>query len=91
MDYIPQQPKVEQPKSEYVLVDDMTHIPAPKRGPQSITIVRYDEEGKKQEVQVKVPYLPKNNCKKCYGRGYIGFDVKTRYPLPCVKCYPPRH
>ena len=26
---------------------------------------------------------PKIGCKKCYGRGYEGFDSKTKMPIPC--------
>ena len=26
---------------------------------------------------------PKSDCKKCYGRGYIGRDSKTKAPIPC--------
>jgi len=26
---------------------------------------------------------PLDGCKKCYGRGYIGFDSKTKFPVPC--------
>jgi len=28
---------------------------------------------------------PKKNCPKCYGRGFIGIDKKTRQRVPC-KC-----
>jgi hypothetical protein len=31
---------------------------------------------------------PKNSCKKCYGRGYIGKDSVTKMPLPCSCIYP---
>jgi hypothetical protein len=90
MDYTPQQPKVEQSQPEYVLVDDVTHKPAPKRGPQTITVVKYDEKGVKQTVEIRVPWLPKPNCKHCRGRGYIGFNVGSGGAIPCGKCYPPQ-
>ena len=91
--YTPQAPKQQPPpKSEYVLVEDVTGLPAPKRGPQTIKVVRYvkDKDGKdvKQEAQIKVPYAPKDNCKKCYGRGYIGFESVSGKVMPCRKCYP---
>lgn len=90
MDYIPKPPtQPPQPKPEYELVDDVTHKPAPKRGPQTIEISREDENGKLVTIKVKVPHEPKPNCKKCYGRGYIGFDNKTKMPIACYKCYPP--
>lgn len=28
---------------------------------------------------------PKKDCKKCYGRGYIGLDSETDFPIMC-KC-----
>lgn len=31
---------------------------------------------------------PKSNCKKCFGRGYIGFEVKTNVPIACKCIYP---
>lgn len=30
-------------------------------------------------------WYAKTNCYKCYGRGYIGRDVKNDYKIPC-KC-----
>lgn len=26
---------------------------------------------------------PKKNCKKCYGRGFIGYDHQTGFPIAC--------
>lgn len=91
--YTPQAPKPQAaPKSEYVLVDDVTGKPPPKRGPQTIKVIRYvkDKEGKdvKQESQVRVPFAPKDNCKKCHSRGYIGFEATSGKLIPCRKCYP---
>lgn len=91
--YTPQAPKQQAPpKSEYVLVEDVTGLPTPKRGPQTIKVVKYakDESGKdvKHEAELKVPFAPKANCKKCYGRGYIGFKANTAEVIPCLKCYP---
>ncbi len=34
-----------------------------------------------KKIKVK-DYIDKN-CKKCHGRGYIGFTVKNRLPFPC--------
>ena len=31
---------------------------------------------------------PRSGCKKCYGRGYIGWDNKTKAPIPCNCIYP---
>lgn len=81
LEYIPQPPKQQSaPKAEYVLVKDVTGKPPMARGPQILT----DSKGHK----VKVPFPPNPKCKKCYGRGYIGYDSKTHLPLPCHKCYP---
>lgn len=30
---------------------------------------------------------PKSNCKKCYGRGYVGTNIKTGKVVPCSCCY----
>lgn len=31
---------------------------------------------------------PKRSCKKCFGRGYIGFDItNNRSPIPCMCIY----
>lgn len=80
MDYIPTTPPINNSMPEYVLVDDVTHKPVPKRGPQIIT----DKKGNK----VNVPWPPKASCKKCYGRGYIGHNALTDELMPCRKCYP---
>lgn len=100
MEYVPQQPKQQPaPKSEYVLVEDVTGKPIPKRGPQVLKAyteerVVNEETGKQERKQVilefKVPYPPKEGCKKCYGRGYQGV-VKAGQQhgvLICRKCYP---
>lgn len=67
----------QEPKPEYVLVNDVTGPPVP-RGPQILEIY-----GQK----VRVPHPPKENCKKCYGRGYIGRDAATGMIIFCHKCY----
>jgi hypothetical protein len=33
---------------------------------------------------------PRGGCKKCYGRGYIGWDSVTKAPIPCHCIYPPK-
>lgn len=32
---------------------------------------------------------PKKNCNKCYGRGYVSMDSKTKQPIPCKCIFPP--
>jgi len=92
MDYIPQtipQPQPSQPSQPtYELKKDVTGKPPEKRGPQELTAIRMDRDGKQVKFQFKVPYPPKSKCKKCYGRGYIGFDAHTGNVFPCRKCYP---
>lgn len=31
---------------------------------------------------------PNPNCKKCYGRGYLGRKADTGEPIPCTCIYP---
>jgi len=33
---------------------------------------------------------PKKNCRKCYERGYIGFNVGDKMPIPCPCMFPPK-
>jgi hypothetical protein len=81
LEYTPQAPKQQpSPPVEYALVKDVTGKPPVLRGPQVLT----DARGHK----VKVPFPPNSKCKKCYGRGYVGYDVKSKLPMPCRKCYP---
>lgn len=76
----PAPPKAPIAPTEYVLVDDVTHKPIPVRGPQLL------DNGMGQKM--KVPFPPRNNCKKCHGRGFVGTDSKTKTILVCRKCYP---
>lgn len=71
-----------EPQTEYKLVRTLTGNPvAPKpNGP----VILEDKEGNK----LRAPYPPRASCKSCYGRGFIGKDVKTNQLLPCRKCYP---
>ena len=79
-DYTPPTINPTQVPVTYDLVKDVTGKPAPKRGPQILKDIKGN--------QMKVPYPPKINCKKCYGRGYIGTDVITNELIVCRKCYP---
>ena len=92
IEYTPTQPKKETPKPEYVLVEDVTGKPPPKRGPQILEALRYvkDKDGKEQKeiTKFKTPYPPKPYCKKCFGRGYIGFEPRSGNIYLCKKCYP---
>lgn len=89
MDYIPQTPPSQPaPQPTYELKKDVTGNPPEPRGPQMMIAMTQDENGNQQKVQFRVPYPPKKNCKKCYGRGYIGFNTQTGNVIGCLKCYP---
>jgi hypothetical protein len=70
---------MEETKPTYELVKDVTGKSPKARGPQVINAYGYE---------IKVPHPPKDNCKKCYGRGYIGQEAKTHLIIMCKKCYP---
>lgn len=91
IEYTPQQPKQQAPpKSEYVLVEDVTGKPPPKRGPQVLKAYTQDKNRKAVTLDFKVPYPPKAKCKKCFGRGYIGIVTVGEQQGICIckKCYP---
>ena len=73
--------------TEYVLVDDVTHEPPPKRGPFILTVPIEDDKGKPTTMQIQVPNPAKASCNKCHGRGYIGVDTKSGKVLLCHRCY----
>lgn len=81
MDYIPKEtPQAASPPPSYELKKDVTGQTPEKRGEQIIT----DKNGN----NVKLPYPPKVKCKQCWGRGYLGTNVKTGRFVICRKCYP---
>jgi hypothetical protein len=93
--YTPPQAKKEAPKQEYVLVNDVTGKPPPKRGPQVLKAYTEEKDKETKErkqvvLEFKVPYPPKANCKKCFGRGYAGIITvgKQHGVCICKKCYP---
>jgi len=56
--------------------------------PTSGTIKTYDtkeefDEDMKKGIFVPVDRPPSKNCKACYGRGYIGRDIRINLYLPC--------
>lgn len=90
---------MEQAKSEYVLVDTVVGKPKDiKRGPQVLKAIWYEknETGKdiKKEIEFRVPFPPNKDCKKCYGRGYVGLtNVEStmgsvKQVVICTKCFP---
>ena len=93
--YTPSQAKKEAPKQEYVLVNDVTGQPPIKRGPQVLKAYAQEKnketkERKQVVFEFKVPYPPKEKCKRCYGRGYEGIvSVGDKHGVCiCKKCYP---
>ena len=68
-----------EPQVEYQLENTVIGKPKPS-GP----VVLEDKEGNK----LKAPWPPKENCKRCFGRGYVGKDTATKELIPCRKCYP---
>ncbi len=90
MEYTPATPKQADAKPEYELKQDVSKAGPVKRGPQVINIIRYNEKNEKQTIPIKVPYAPKPKCNTCFGRGYIGVDLKTGRVVICKRCYPMR-
>lgn len=90
IEYVPKEPKKEEPKSSYILVNDVTGKPPAIRGPQVLKAVTTDLSGSRLDIPFKVPYPPKANCKKCFGRGYRGIQTVggQKGILYCKKCYP---
>jgi len=96
IEYTPQPPKQQAPpKPEFVLVEDVTGKPIPKRGPQVLKAYTEEKDKKTKErkqivLQFKVPYPPKEKCKRCYGRGYEGTVSYQGQHAVCIckKCYP---
>jgi hypothetical protein len=33
--------------------------------------------------------LIKENCNKCYGRGFVGYNTTYKHYVPCLKCFKP--
>jgi len=91
IEYTPQQPKQQAPpKPDYVLVEDVTGKPIPKRGPQVLKAYTQNKKREPVILEFKVPYPPKEKCKRCKGRGYEGIVTKgeQRGICICKKCYP---
>lgn len=64
---------------QYTLEKTVTGTPNPT-GPVEL----HDTQGNK----LRAPWPPKKNCKRCYGRGFVGRDSQTNQLVPCRKCYP---
>jgi hypothetical protein len=45
-----------------------------------------DELNNLQEGEIPLSCPPKRNCKKCYGRGYVGKDRLKSIYQPCTQC-----
>lgn len=80
MEYTPKISTPNVPAPCYELKKDVTGKAPEKHGEVILT----DRNG----TNVKLPYPPKSDCKRCYGRGRIGTNVKTGRIIICQKCYP---
>lgn len=88
--YTPQQPRVAPPPPpQYELKKDISGQPPVSRDISYIEVLIPDKKHKdtRIKVKVKVPFLPKNNCNVCYGRGYVGYVPNLDKVLLCHKCY----
>ena len=47
--------------------------------------VTEDELDNLDQFQIPIKAKPSGSCKKCHGRGYIGFDIHKKYYSMC-KC-----
>ena len=89
MDFTPTPQKpIAPPPPEYVLTTDVTGEEPVQRGVQTLYAVTQNEKGEQIKVKFKAPFAPKAKCKRCYGRGYVGFMVDSGNIIPCRKCYP---
>lgn len=79
MEYAPKVNQTPPAAPSYELKQDVTGKPPEKRGPFTLK----DKNG----TEIKLPYPPKPNCKKCYGKGYLGTDAITGKLVICGKCY----
>lgn len=48
--------------------------------------VEEDEVKNLDANQIPLHKKPNSNCKKCYGRFYMGYDPNKKYYIPCPKC-----
>ena len=48
--------------------------------------VEPDEIKNLDKSQVPLTTKPKSNCKKCFGRFYVMYEIKKKYYIPCPKC-----
>lgn len=89
--YTPQQPQAAPvPSPQYELKTDVTGESPPVRGEIFIEVLVPDKNNARQKVKVRVPQLPNPRCKLCYGKGYVGFEIKSQKILFCHKCYKPK-
>lgn len=44
-----------------------------------------DELDNLDDFQIPLSKKPNSSCKKCYGRGYLGFDIHKKY-YPMCRC-----
>jgi hypothetical protein len=66
-------------KTEYELVQDVSGKPLVDRSVKTISVYG---------TTLNVPFLPESNCRKCFGRGFVGISNKENVVM-CPKCYSP--
>jgi len=44
---------------------------------------QFQKPKKERKKKSETDGLPKPDCKKCYGRGYIGVNIQTNEFIPC--------
>ncbi len=87
--WAPEPPKsTPPPPPQYQLKTDVTGEGPPTRGPIFIEVIVPDKKtGGRMKVKAQVPKLPNKNCNNCYGKGYVGFELKTEKVIFCHKCF----
>jgi hypothetical protein len=70
----------------------MNNSPAPKYQLENTVVGKYVPSGPvtledKTGCKLTAPHPPRSRCKHCYGRGYVGKDLKTNALVPCRWCY----
>lgn len=66
------------PQPSYELIKDITGNASTSNKPIIINAYGF---------QIEMPFSPNKNCKKCFGRGYIGQNKKTKGIIICESCY----
>lgn len=77
--------KYDAPKKEEKFVDVHKGIVIDKKDVSPILQIKSFFEANNIKIRD-----PKGGCRKCYGRGYVGFEIKTQTYVPCGCLFPPQ-